>query len=187
MGPCGRAACLACGLVLMSENPWTSSRALGMGTSYESQLVGFMSSALQTLAKGEFAGRGPSQVDASPTRPICRPSDFHDLRAAASDQAAFDELRRRCRLIETKGDDTHVHAVMYLPTGYCETLKNAFDAMLVDQVYGPPRNAHPDDVRFEYKGSLFHASRRALARGARLESKCAADGALRVSAPRKRR
>lgn len=134
------------------------------GTPYEAQIGGFMTATLQTLITGEFAGRSPSNADAALHRPVCRPDDYEDLRAAANDRAAFDAFRRRCKLVEGAIDATHVHSTAYLPPGYCEKLKEklkgAFEKALAERVY--------------------------LARGAGLEVTCQDDGAIRVSAPRKR-
>jgi hypothetical protein len=154
------------------------------GTSYEAQIAGFMAAVLQTLITGEFAGRKPSQVDAELHRPVCRPSDYDDLRAAATDVAAFDAMRRRCKFTETRVDATDVYSTAYLPFGYCETLKTAFEAVLAEQVYAVRPNSG-DLVIVEYKGSRYLGSGRGLARRARLQAVCQSDGALRVSAPRK--
>lgn len=154
------------------------------GTSYEAQIAGFMAAALQALITGEFAGRKPSQVDAELHRPVCRPSDYDDLRAAATDAAAFDAIRRRCKFTEGKIDATEVYNIAYLPPGYCETLKTAFERVLVDQVYDAPPDSG-DLVVIEYKGSRYLGSGRGLARRARLHATCESDGSLRVSASRK--
>ena len=174
-------------LLLALAGQLAPSPVLAGGRPYESKIGGFMYAAMEALITGEFAGRRPSQVDASLTRPVCRGSDYDDLRAAAHDRVAFDELRRRCQWVETINDSTHVHATAYLPPGYCGILKSAFDAMLLDHIYGPPRHPNREEVMFEYKGSHYSATVRTLASGARIESSCEADGALRVSAPRKRR
>lgn len=154
-------------------------------TPYEAQIGGFMTATLQTLITGEFAGRSPSNADAALDRPICRPSDYDDLRAAANDRAAFDAFRRRCKLVEGKLDGTHVHSTAYLPPGYCERLKAAFEKVLAERIYAEPASPTPDMI-IEYKGSQFRTTGRQLARGARMEATCQDDGALRVSAPRKR-
>ena len=174
-------------LLLALAGQWVLSPALAGGRPYESQIGGFMTGAMAALITGEFAGRRPSQVDASMTRPVCRGSDYDDLRAAANDSVAFDELHRRCQWIEFVKDSTHIHATAYLPPGYCKILKSAFDAMMLDQVYGPPRHPNREEVKFEYKGSLYFSTVRTLVSTARIASSCGADGALRVSAPRKRR
>ena len=145
-----------------------------------------MAAALNALITGEFAGRRPSQVGADLHRRVCEPQDYGDLRAAASDTTAFDEIRRRCRFTETKVDATQVHSIAYLPPGYCETLKAAFEAMLAEQVFGAPRNPG-DFIVIDYKGTYYAGTDRALARGARLEARCQQDSSLRVSAPRSRR
>ena len=155
-------------------------------TPYEAQIGGFITASLWVLITGEFAGRRPSNADALATRRACKPSDYDDLRAAANDSVAFDAFHQRCKLVEGLVDATHIHGTAYLPPGYCETLKAAFDRMLVEQIYSAPADAG-DLVVFEYKGSSYRATRRALARGAKLQSSCRDDGSLRVSAPRKRR
>lgn len=152
-------------------------------TPYEAQIGGFMTAALQTFITGEFAGRSPSNADAALNRPICKPSDYDDLRAAANDRAAFDAFRRRCKLVEGKIDDTHVHSTSYLPHGYCETLKAAFETALREHVYGGTGR----DVIIDYKGSRYASTKGNLARNAQLQVTCQSDGALRVSAPRKPR
>ena len=154
-------------------------------TPYEAQIGGFMAAALQALIMGEFAGRKPSQVDAAPWRRACRPADYEDLRASATDTAAFDAFHRECKLVETKVDATHVHAVAYLPRGYCKTLKNVFEAVLAEKVYGAPRGAS-EWLVIEYKGSRYGGSDLTLARGAQLKTACQRDGSLRISAPRVR-
>jgi hypothetical protein len=162
------------------------SGVLAGGTSYEAQIGGFIHSAIQTFITGEFAGRRPSQADAALNRPVCKPADYDDLRAAASDQAAFDAFRRRCKFVEVTKDDTDVHGTAYLPRGYCEILKSAFEAMLAERVYADANDVRSDELAFEYKGSRYSATRLRLARGARLKTTCLDDGSLRVSAPRKR-
>jgi hypothetical protein len=152
---------------------------------YEAQIGGFMTAALQTLITGEFAGRSPSNADAALDRPICRPSDYDDLRAAANDRDAFDAFRRRCKLVEGKIDGTHVHSTAYLPRGYCEGLKAAFEKALAERVYAEQASPTPDLI-IEYKGSRLRTTRRQLARGAGMDVTCQDDGALRVSAPRRR-
>jgi hypothetical protein len=156
-------------------------------TPYEAQIGGFMAAVLSVIITGEFAGRNPSQADARPTRPICKPSDYDFLRAAAHDGAALDAFRRRCKLTELSVDNTHIHSIAYLPAGSCETLKDAFEKVLAEQVYAVPTTAPGDDVIFEYKGSRYAGTDRRLARGARLQLACHAEGSLRVSAPRERR
>ena len=155
------------------------------GTPYEAQIGGFMTATLQTLITGEFAGRSPSNADAALHRPVCRPGDYEDLRAAANDRGAFDAFHRRCKLVEGTIDGTHVHSTAHLPQGYCERLKSAFEKALAEQVYAEPASPTPD-VIIEYKGSRFRTTKRQLARGAGMKVTCQDDGAIRVSAPRKR-
>jgi hypothetical protein len=150
-------------------------------TPYEFQLGGFVSSLLQTIITGEFAGRSPSNADAPPNRPICKPGDYDDLRAATNDRAAFDAFRRRCNLVEGVVDETHIHVTAYLPSGYCEILKAAFDGVMAEHVYATPANPKPF---IEYKGSRSTATGRTLARNAKLRTTCRDDGSLRISAPR---
>jgi hypothetical protein len=151
-------------------------------TPYEAQIGGFMTAILETFITGEFAGRSPSNADAPLDRRVCKPADYDDLRAAANDRAAFDAFRRRCKLAEGTLDDTHVYITAYLPHGYCETLKSALEAALQEHVYG----AEDSYVTVEYKGSRYSSNRGYLARQARLEPACLGDGALRISAPRRR-
>jgi len=152
---------------------------------YEAQIGGFMTATLQTLITGEFAGRSPSNADAALNRPICKPSDYDDLKAAANDRAAFDAFRQRCKLVEGTTDGTHVHSTAYLPPGYCETLKTAFETVLTERVYAAPTNPTRMLI-IEYKGSRYESTNRQLARGAQLQAICQDDDSLRVSAPRKR-
>jgi hypothetical protein len=176
---CKVASALILLMVFLSPSP------AGAATPYEAQIGGFITASLSVLITGEFAGRSPSNADALASRRACKPSDYDDLRAAANDRVAFDAFRKRCRLVEGLVDATHTHGTAYLPRGYCEALKAAFDRMLVEQIYSVPADAG-DLVIFEYKGSRYEGSRRDLARGAKLESSCRDDGSLRVSAPRKR-
>src|SRR4029450_11281766 len=119
---------------------------------YEAQVAGFVAVVLRTLITGEFAGRKPSQVDADLHRPVCRPGDYYDLRAAANDRDAFDALHRRCDFVEARVDATHLHSIAYLPNGYCEILKEAFQTMLAQEVYSVPSGARAGLV-LDYKGS----------------------------------
>ena len=144
------------------------------GTPYEAQIGGFMTAALQTLITGEFAGRSPSNADAALNRPVCRPSDYDDLRAAANDRATFDAFHRRCKLVEGKIDETHVHSTAYLPHGYCETLKTAFETAM---------NKHRTTGLIEYKGARSQVP----GNWAQLQATCREDGSLQISAPRKQR
>ena len=163
------------------------SAAKSAGTTYEAQIGGFMVSVMRTFIAGEFAGRRPSQAGIRLDRRVCRPADYIDLRAAAaSDTAAFDDFHRRCKLVQSRKDDTHVHAVAYPPPGFCEPLKTAFEAMLAQHVYNDPGNPS-FALAFEYKGSRYDATSRQLARGARLQVGCQDDGSWHVSAPRTRR
>ena len=155
-------------------------------TPYEYKLAGFMSAALQAIITGEFAGRRPSNADAVFDRRICGPRDYDVLRAAANDTAAFDAFHRSCSLVEAKLDETHVHASAYLPGGYCEMLKIAFEAALAERVHAIPRDVPGDGVLIEYKGSRFLGTGRSLARDGQLQAMCQPDGSLRISAPRVR-
>ena len=154
-------------------------------TPYEAQVGGFMTATLQTLITGEFAGRSPSNADAALNRPVCKPDDYDDLRAAANDRTAFDAFRRRCKLVEGKIDDTHVHSIAYLPRGYCEVLKTAFAKVLAERVYAPGTPSR--ELIIDYKGSRYEGTRGTLARNAQLQATCQDDGSLWISAPRPRR
>jgi hypothetical protein len=155
-------------------------------TPYEAQIGGFMAAVILTLITGEFAGRSPSQVGG--LRPVCRPADYDDLRAAADNSTAFYKFQQRCKFTDDTIDATHVHSVAYLPMGYCATLKTAFETFMAEQIYRTPPDvgSWTDWVSFEYKGSRYGSSRRALARGADLQARCDADGSLHLSAPRAR-
>lgn len=153
-----------------------------LGTSREAQIAGFIYASLQTIIVGEFAGRRISQVDAPPVRPVCGPNDFEDLRAAAKDNTAFDAFHRRCKFVEFKVNDTHVVGTAHLPSGYCETLKQAYDKMLAEHVYASTSHV----VEFEYKGSRYSSTSGNLARGRQPQTKCNDDGSLSVSALRNR-
>ena len=153
---------------------------------YEAQIAGFMTTALQTLITGEFAGRSPSNADAALNRPICRSGDYDDLRAAATDRDAFDAFRRRCRLVEEKLDETQVHSIAYLPQGYCERLKTAFEKVLAERIYTEPASPMVDLI-IEYKGSRFQTTSRQLAPNGgnvsgrrRTSRQCAAKAAMNV-------
>jgi hypothetical protein len=175
------------GIVVAMLTPATlcTSPPVRAATPYEAQIGGFMTATLQTLITGEFAGRSPSNADAALNRPICKPSDYDDLRAAANDRAAFDAFRRRCKLVEGTIDATHVHSTAYLPHGYCETLKTAFETVLAERIYAESGNPTRELI-IEYKGSRSESTDRLLARGAQLRTTCRDDGSLRISAPRKR-
>ena len=74
----------------------------------------------------------------------------------------------------------------FLPSGYCETLKRAYDNMLAERVYAVTDDTQKHWVEFEYKGSRYSSNSGALARGAQLQTKCNDNGSLSVSALRKR-
>jgi hypothetical protein len=137
-------------------------QAFALGTSYEAKISGFVHSTLQTIITGEFAGRRPSQAEAPPQRPVCRPNDYDDLRAAANNTAAFDALHRRCKFVEVKINETHVVGTAFLPSGYCETLKRAYDDMLARHVYAVTDEPQKWSVEFEYKGSRYLFDERAV-------------------------
>lgn len=170
---------------------WTSlhvpSRALA-ATPYESQIGGFVTSVLTVLATGEFVGATPSNADASLNRPICKPGDYDELRAAGNNRSARDAFHRRCRLVKGENDASHVRNVVFLPAGHCEALKEAFEVALATHVYAVPGSTAGWFV-IEYKGSRYTASSgiRELGRGAQFTAACREDGSLRVSTPRKRR
>jgi len=157
-------------------------------TPYEAQLGGRVYAILSTLIIGEFGGRTRANNDSDALkRRICQPSDYDELREAAKDNATMIAFHRRCRLVEGKIDSTHFHHISYLPVGYCETLKSAFEAMLAAHVYPVPIDSR-DGLIFVYKGLrlALGTGDRELLRGAGLEAKCRDDGALQVSAPLKR-
>jgi hypothetical protein len=130
---------------------------------------------------GEFAGRSPSNADAPPRRPVCKPIDYDTLRRA-KDQSSLDALRRHCTFVEERIDERYIHSVVYLPSGYCEPLKAAFEGV-VRALEAPPETGSRKFV-VEYKGARFETTKRQLARRAQLRAMCQTDGALRVRAPR---
>jgi hypothetical protein len=155
-------------------------------TPYEQQIAGFITAVLETLITGEFAGRRPSQADAVLDRRPCTPADYDDLRAAADNTAAFDRFHQRCRLTEAKRAGDRVHVFAYLPAGYCETLKAAFEKTLEERVYkNPPEDQLVKDwVSIEYKGSKYGGTRRLVARGGKIRASCEFGGVLRISGSR---
>jgi hypothetical protein len=180
-----KAVSIAFALVLSTLSALKSSQPSFAATPYEAQIGGFISASLHTLITGEFAGQSPSNADANLNRPVCRSADYDELRAAANDRRALDAFRRKCKFVETKIDQTHVHGIAYLPVGYCTIIKNAVDKEVLSRINEEP--AHfVRGLTIEYKGAVFESTDRLLARRAGLEAKCQEDGSLRVSAPRKR-
>lgn len=157
------------------------------GPQYERMIGGFIHASLQAIIVGELAGRKQSQAYPSAQVPVCRPSDFVDLSAAAKDETAFDAFYRRCRFVEVKKTENHIVGTAYLPSGHCEALKQAYDKMLAEHVNAPTVEDRMDMVEFEYKGSRFMSTgSRRMARSAQLRTKCSDDGSLSISALRKR-
>jgi hypothetical protein len=156
------------------------------GTSYDYQVGGFIAATLYTLIEGEFVGRKISNdYPTPPQRPVCKPADYLHLRDIANDSSKLSEFNKRCKLIEVRMDGTLAHGIAYLPKGYCEGLKTAFEDILEREVFSVPYEGN-DTITYEYKGARYSATRRRLARSARLQAVCQDDGALRISAPRKR-
>lgn len=158
------------------------------GTPYEAQLGGRVHAILTTLIIGEFGGRTRADTDGTLNKRTCQPNDYDDLREAAKDDTALIAFHKRCRLIEWKDDSTHTYSIAYLPSGYCEPLKTAFETMLAVHVYPVPSTSR-DWLIFEYKGLRLEigAADRELLRRAQLQASCQSNGALRVAAPRKPR
>jgi hypothetical protein len=155
-------------------------------TPYQAQLAGRVYAILTTLIIGEFGGRTRANTDGTLDKRICQPSDYDDLREAAKDDATLIAFRRRCDLVETKIDSAHVHSIAYPPSGYCETLKKAFEMVLAVHVYAVPSTSR-DWLILEYKGLRLEmgAPDREMIRRAQLQATCQDDGALRVSGLRK--
>jgi hypothetical protein len=156
-------------------------------TPYQAQLGGRVNEILSTLIIGEFGGRTRANTDGTLNKPICQPSDYDYLREAARDNTTLIAFHRRCRLIEWKYDNTQVYSIAYVPRGYCETLRTAFELMLSAHVYHVPSTSR-DWLVFEYKGLRLEmgAADREMIRRARLQARCEDDGSLHISAPRKR-
>ena len=85
------------------------------GTPYEAQLGGRVYAVLTTLIIGEFGGRTSANTDATLNKRTCQPSDYDNLRKATKDNTTLITFRRRCDLVGTKVDDTHVHSIAHLP------------------------------------------------------------------------
>jgi hypothetical protein len=160
-------------------------------------VIGALYSTLQTFVTGEFARRRPSEAITPANRSVCRPNDYADLVVAASNTAAFDEFHRRCRLVEITRTDTHVIATAYLPSRYCDQLKDAYDRMLAEHVFAMKADVKENPamkeelketwLEFEYKGSRYFSSDGAARlRSAQLQTICNDDGSLSISAARKR-
>jgi len=161
------------------------STANALGTSYEGKIKGFIHAILKTFISGEFAGRRSPNVVAMRVLPTCKPSDYERLLSERNDPAALDRFYLSCTVVEFDVDDTHIRAVSYLPSGYCDVLKSAFEAFLKEILYS---SHHRDDlIRYEYKGAHYAGSRGSLARRAQLTASCHGDGSLQISAVRKRR
>ncbi len=160
-------------------------RCANAGTPYEAQIAGLITATLGTFIAGEFTGQSESNADAVATRPACKPRDYEDLHLS-SNQKTFDAFHQRCKIVETTVDPTHIHVTAYLPFGHCESLRQQFDSMLNEQVFGLPPKDQSNAVEFRYKGAYFSSSSgRNLARRAGLQSSCQSDGSLRISALRK--
>lgn len=151
-------------------------------TPYEAQIGGLMTAMLQTFITGEFAGRRPSNADAALNRPACKPSDYDQLRAAANDTAAFDAFHRKCKLVEGRLDNEYVSSTAYLPEGYCEPLRDAVRAALINILDHQDRTT---SIIINYKGSRFLVTRVDLIRAAVLEVTCQDGGALILKTQRK--
>lgn len=157
--------------------------ALSAGTPYDAQIGGFIAASMETFIYGEFAGRRAPQIDVSLARRTCRADEYAELRSVTNDEESFENFYRKCRVIEYSKDETHVHGTAYIPAGSCERLKTVFERLLLENVYA----ASGHELVFEHNGARYSSNRLALAAGARLSVICLDNGALRMSAPRKRR
>ncbi len=145
----------------------------------KAQVGGLIHSLLSAFVIGEFGGRTRANPHFN-QRPICKPGDYEDLREAAKDDATLIAFHQRCRLIESAMDDTHVHGIAYLPPGYCGSLKNAFETVLVEVASG---NQNASIIKHKEMHLDFN---RTFARSAELKATCQADGSLRISAPKRK-
>ena len=157
-------------------------------TPYEAQLSGRVYAVLTTLIIGEFGGKTRASTDSTVNKRLCEPADYEILKEAAQDNVTMIAFHRRCALVATKVDDTHVHSIAHPPTGYCEIFKRAFEMVLADKVYSVP-NASRDWMIVEHKALRLHVgvADREMLRRAQLRAACQDDGVLLVSAPRKPR
>jgi hypothetical protein len=151
-------------------------------TSYEAQLLGQVYGILAALVIGEFGGRTVASENTILGQRICRLRDYDDLRKAAKDNKTLIAFRRECDLVESRSDKSHVHSTVYLPTGYCEKLKNAFEAMLA-KTYAQPEG--PLDIEHNEMRYKIMAHNLDMIRRAKLRATCDQDGALVVSAPKR--
>jgi hypothetical protein len=163
------------------------------GTPYESQLAGRIYAVLTTIIIGEFGGRTRANTDATLHKRICQPADYNALREAAKDNASLIAFHRQCDLIETKVDRTdsrnvRIDSIAYLPSGYCEPLKAAFELVLAENVHAVPRGSvRPLIVRHKDLSSENISINRELLRSAKILASCRSDGSLYVSATRVKR
>ena len=157
-------------------------------TPYEAQLSGRVHAILTTLIIGEFGGKTRANTEATINQRLCEPGDYELLKEAAQDDAALIAFRRRCSLVATRTDDTYVYSIAHPPSGYCEILKKAFEAVLADKVYCVP-SASRDWVVVEHRALRLQigVAHREMLRRAQLQATCKDDGILLVSAPRKPR
>jgi hypothetical protein len=154
------------------------------GTPYEGQIKGFMSATVSTFVHGEFAGRSILSKRFDPARAACTPDDFEKLLVNRGDDAVFERFDSSCRIITFTEDWRHVHGVVRLPQGYCETIKTAYDHMLATQIKSYFTKEY-DEVIISYRGAYTRTSQN-LARSAKLQTNCRADGSFYIRAERKR-
>jgi hypothetical protein len=134
-------------------------------------------SVIRTAITGEFDGRSSARGDYI-NRRVCQPDDYEALKVAVKDYATLLAFAARCKFIEfivdrSDGRNVQMEGIAYLPLGYCDTLKLAFERVLAESVEA---TAHGSRVGKRY-----------LLESADFVTSCQKDGSLHVSAKRKPR
>jgi len=172
-------ACAALVAAIMQVTPAASGLVPSVGPNKVVRI--FLVETLATLIGGEFAGRRVPGDRAY--GPPCKPEDFESLRAGGN-PIRTEQFVPSCRIAEFRLEEAHMHVTSYLPSGSCEVIRNAFDDILKQAIYG---RSDPS-ISYEYKGAKYSTAKHGDAvRGAQLQASCQADGSLRVTALRQNR
>ena len=168
------------------------------GPPYEFLLAGAVNGILRTIILGEFTEtRRPSHTP-KPEMPDCRPADFERLKAAAGSMEAIRTILEYCKLVESKIGRRQIESTVFLPKGYCETIKEVFEAILLTfrSVNRTPPTAVNGlsfsesklrgHLEFTYKNVHQYVSFHKLLASLDIRSTCASDGSLHVVTPRNR-
>jgi len=146
--------------------------------SFEGQAGRVVGSVIWTAINGEFGGWSPSRSGDHTNRRICLPDDYEALKVAVKDYATLLAFNARCKLIEFIVDQSdarnvRMESIAYLPLGYCNTLRVAFERVLAESVEATARGSR--------------GANRYLLDSADFVTSCQKDGSLHVSAKRKPR